>query len=112
MAKKTDREKYADAVWRQGAPARARERENMLATQTPNPKRITMALDYRELYGPEVDEACGVAEPMVDWWEAGAVVPTAEQMLLLAELTHFPVEFFYKEDPYEVTNFFMCKVHR
>ena len=98
-APKTDRQKYSDALWRQGQPARDAERARMLATQTPVPRSITLALDYRELYGPEVDEALGVAEPMVDWWESGAVIPTAENMLALAELTDFPVEFFYREHP-------------
>lgn len=58
------------------------------------PHRITTALDLRELYGPEVDEACGVQEPAVDEWEQGVRYPTWEQLLALAELTQFPVKFF------------------
>ncbi|WP_372672609.1 zinc finger domain-containing protein [Amycolatopsis kentuckyensis] len=58
------------------------------------PHRITQALDLRGLYGPEVDEACGVAEPQVDMWEAGELYPAWEALVLLAELTDFPVEFF------------------
>ncbi|MFD2421633.1 hypothetical protein [Amycolatopsis pigmentata] len=59
-----------------------------------SPWRITAALDLRDLYGPEVDEACGVTEPAVDMWEAGQLYPTWEQLLALAELTHFPPGFF------------------
>lgn len=58
------------------------------------PHRITQALDLRGLYGPEVDEACGVAEPQVDMWEAGELYPAWESLVLLAELTDFPPEFF------------------
>jgi len=58
------------------------------------PHRITTALDLRELYGPEVDRACGVEEPAVDEWEAGVRYPTWEQLRALAELTQFPVKFF------------------
>ena len=58
------------------------------------PHRITTALDLRELYGPEVDTACGVQEPAVDEWEEGVRYPTWEQLLTLARLTDFPVKFF------------------
>lgn len=51
------------------------------------PARITSALDLHELYGPEVDAACGVAEPDVDRWEAGELYPTWEQLLALAKIT-------------------------
>lgn len=51
------------------------------------PYRITMALDQLELYGPEVDTACGVEEPAVDMWEAGTLYPTWEQLCALATLT-------------------------
>ncbi|AIG81353.1 Hypothetical protein AJAP_42935 (plasmid) [Amycolatopsis japonica] len=58
------------------------------------PHRITQALDLRGLDGPGVDEACGVTEPQVDMWEAGELYPTWESLVLLAELTRFPPEFF------------------
>ena len=105
MTRKTDREKYADAVWRQGEP----RRQKLLAQGTPNRHRITLALDYRMLDGPEVDVWCGGKEPMVDMWEAGTLVPTGEQVMLLAALTQYPVEWFYKDDPPEMTGpMFMC----
>lgn len=63
---------------------------------SPVPERITLALDACGLYGPEVDLALGGAEPMVDEWEAGKRAPTREQVALLADLTGFPVEFFYR----------------
>lgn len=61
----------------------------------PVPYRITTALDARGLYGPEVDRALGGEEPMVDLWESGDLVPTREQVEALAELTGYPVRFFY-----------------
>ena len=36
---------------------------------------------------------------MVDEWEAGARVPTLEQVQALAELTGWPVRFFYLPPP-------------
>jgi len=58
------------------------------------PWRITLALDYGGHEGPEVDVACGVAEPCVDMWEDGHLYPTWEQLLKLAELTGFQPVFF------------------
>ena len=69
------------------------------AGQTPTPERITMALTIQDLYGPEVDRALGGEEPMVDEWEAGTLVPTLEQVQALAELTGWPVRFFYLPPP-------------
>ena len=62
----------------------------------PIPARITDALDSIGAEGPWVDEALGGAEPMVDQWEAGELVPTPGQVEKLAELTGFPVAYFYK----------------
>lgn len=62
----------------------------------PIPARITVALDYIGAEGPWVDVALGGAEPMVDRWEAGELVPTPGQVEKLAALTGFPVAFFYK----------------
>lgn len=83
-----DRDRYARAANRQ-------ETARLLATGRPVPARITMALDLRGLDGPGVDIACGTVEPYVDLWECGLEVPTAEQVRLLAELTQFPVRYFY-----------------
>lgn len=52
------------------------------------PYRITRALDAAELYGPEVDIACGAQEPACGDWEAGTRYPSFEQLLALAALTH------------------------
>lgn len=52
------------------------------------PHYITVALNAKGLYGPEVDEACLASEPDVDMWEAGKLYPTFEQLCALAELTH------------------------
>jgi hypothetical protein len=78
------------------------------AGKTPTPERITMALDLRELYGPEVDRALGGEEPMVDEWESGARVPTLTEVRVLAELTGFPVRFFYLEPPPPLGDGWMC----
>lgn len=61
------------------------------------PHRITLALNLRELYGPEVDLACGAKEPDVDQWEAGEKYPAWPQLLALATLTGFDVRFFTPE---------------
>jgi transcriptional regulator with XRE-family HTH domain len=74
----------------------------------PYPRRITQALDVRALYGPEVDLACGAVEPAVDRWETGEEVPTWEQLEKLAELTHFPIAFFFMEPTEPLTGGFMC----
>lgn len=69
--------------------------DRLIATGKVVPARITIALDTRGLDGPQVDIDCGTVEPYVDLWECGLEVPTAEQVRLLAELTGFPVVFFY-----------------
>jgi hypothetical protein len=76
--------------------------------QPPNRKWITLALDARGLYGPEVDEACGGVEPMVDRWELGELEPTAAQVVLLAELTGHPPAFFYQDPPDESGFAWLC----
>lgn len=77
-----------------------------------NPRRITQALDLRELYGPEVDLACGGAEPMVDEWEAGERTPTGRQLRKLAALTGFPPAFFARDDPpgWDASQVFVCSI--
>lgn len=83
------------------AKAQNRQRtEQLLREGVPVPARITMALDMRGLEGPEVDLACGTWEGNpdgdVDAWEVADAVPTPEQVKLLAELTGFPVAYFYE----------------
>lgn len=80
---------------RYSAAVSMQETERLLREGRPVPARITMALDLRGLDGPEVDTACGAAEPAVDLWECGVEVPTADQVRLLAALTGFPVRYFY-----------------
>lgn len=83
----SDRIKYRAALEKQ-------RRDRDLAT-TPVPHRITTALDLCGLEGPGVDEALGVEEPTVDRWETGELVPTAEEIGRLAELTGYPKDYFY-----------------
>lgn len=87
----SDRQRFVRTVQ---AQRRARQAES--ATRRIYPERITMALDTRGLDGPGVDVACGGIEPMVDEWEDGTRVPTDEQLRLLADLTGFLPEFFYR----------------
>lgn len=83
-----DRDKYKMTLQRQRT-----DRE--LVSKKPVPYRITTALDMWGLFGPEVDRELGGEEPMVDLWESGDLVPTREQIDALAELTQYPVKFFY-----------------
>lgn len=55
------------------------------------PDAATVWLNARGLFGPEVDWACGVEEPVVDLWEAGELYPTWDQILALAKLCDVPV---------------------
>jgi len=58
------------------------------------PHAITTTLNAHALFGPEVDEACGVREPAVDLWEEAKLYPTWEQLQALARLTQYPVIYF------------------
>jgi hypothetical protein len=64
------------------------------------PARITMALDSRGLEGPDVDTACGTFEGNpagdVDMWELALAVPTAEQVRAIAQLSGYPLAWFYE----------------
>ena len=83
----------------------------MSGRRRPVPFRITTALDTADLHGPEVDAALGVPEPTVDLWEEGKLVPTDEQLHRLAELTGFPVDYFFRERPphTETGAMFLCR---
>ncbi len=91
-----ERLRYARAATRQ-------REEQLLATGRPVPARITIALDAGGHEGPQVDLAVGTFERNpagdVDVWECGLAVPTGEQVRLLAELTGFPIAWFY--EPFE-----------
>jgi hypothetical protein len=90
------------------AAAERRDPAAYWAGKTPAPERITMALNIRDLYGPEVDQMLGGGEPMVDEWESGARVPDLEQVQALAELTGFPVRFFYQPPPAPLGEGWVC----
>lgn len=85
-------EEEIQARKRSAAPLRARRAADEQAAYRLwragelRPHRITVLLNAHGLYGPEVDEACGAAEPDVDLWEAGKLYPTWEQTKLLAKL--------------------------
>ena len=94
-ARRLAAEQNAVAQLRHRIAARHQANERLVAAGTVVPARITLALDLRGLDGPEVDIACGTVEPYVDLWECGLEIPTEEQVRLLADLTGFPVPFFY-----------------
>lgn len=76
------------------------------------PDRITYALDAAELWGPEVDRACGVEEPAVDEWEAGTRYPTWEQLCALARLCGVTPWFFTFPATAEITGpVWICGAH-
>lgn len=67
------------------------------------PWAITLALNARGLYGPEVDEDCGTMEPAVDMWEDGQLYPTWPEFKALAKLTGYPLgHFWINRDPMPV----------
>lgn len=88
-----ERERYAKAANRQ-------READLLANGKPVPARISIALDYGGHEGPEVDLAVGTFEKNpagdVDVWECGLASPTGDQVKLLAELTGFPILWFYE----------------
>ncbi|MEV0996789.1 hypothetical protein [Nonomuraea sp. NPDC050202] len=100
----SDRARYQQAAARQQL-----ERDIASGRLKPVPERITQALDLHELYGPEVDQALGGEEPMVDEWEEGKRVPTLEQIKLLAKLTDYPIRFFYTPMPELKGPVFICR---
>lgn len=97
--------RLTDAEARAADQRRARARHAQAATEQNAyrqwdagllvPHQITIALDARELYGPEVDAACGAAEPDVDRWEAGELYPTWDQLKALSKLTGCALKFFF-----------------
>lgn len=96
--------KWHDALMEQ----KGKVKRHIRPDDAPTPERITAALNIMNLYGPEVDEACGVKEPTVDMWEAGLLVPTREEIHRLALLTGFPWRFFYQPPPTPITGGFIC----
>lgn len=68
-------------------------------TGLPRPHRISRALDMAGLFGPDADAQLGVAEPALDLWESGALVPTEEQLAGLAHRAGVAVEWFYSDEP-------------
>jgi hypothetical protein len=90
------------------------DRKPWLRGGIPTPERITVAIDLggpdcKGLgYGPDVDAMFNVEEPTVDLWEAGLLVPTVDQVRLIARVTGFPMKFFYLPPPAKVQGGFIC----
>jgi hypothetical protein len=86
-----------------------------LPDRSPNRDRITVALDLRRMYGPEVDEALGVADAfdtVVDGWEDGTVVPTHDDIRRLAHLTGMLPAWFYAGTLPVMGHAFHCRGHQ
>lgn len=94
-----DEQRFRDAEWE--ALPRWRRGEVV-------PARITMLLDARGLYGPNVDLACGAIEPEVDEWEAGTRYPQFRQLVALARLVECTPMFFFTPMPARPTAIFIC----
>jgi hypothetical protein len=90
------------------AAAERRDRAAYYAGKVPTPEWITLALDFCGLYGPEVDQALGGEEPMVDEWESGERVPDFAQVQALAELTGYTVRWFYQPPRPPLGNGWIC----
>lgn len=86
-------------------------RWNAIPDRAPNRDRITAALDYHGLFGPEVDEALGVADAfdtVVDAWETGDMIPTESEIRRLAMLTGMPPAWFYAGTLPTISDIFLC----
>jgi hypothetical protein len=112
-----DRAAYNRAAWRQSLDQR-------LSTR-PVPARITLALDLRGLDGDQVDRDLDVWEPPEGWtnpgwepgtavdrWEDGTLIPTREQITVLAALTGLPWRFFYTPVDTMPSRVFVCERRR
>lgn len=71
----------------------------MSGERRPTPERITLALDAAGLFGPDADRQLGTAEPALDLWEAGELVPTDAQLADLARRAGVTVQWFYGPPP-------------
>jgi|JI102314A2RNA_FD_contig_101_81254_length_2507_multi_3_in_0_out_0_1 hypothetical protein len=76
--------------------------------ELPQPWRITVALDARGLYDPDLSWALGVPVGAVDRWEEGVEVPTFEQVEKLSQLTEYLPRWFYGRELHYVEGAFMC----
>lgn len=81
--------RIAESIARVEADAHRKRAAGMVV-----PYNITIALDLDGLYGPEVDRACGAAEPDVDRWEEAKLYPRWDQLVALAALTERRVGYF------------------
>ena len=95
---RTHGERYQVAPIAEWHPVDGGSRTNVIPPRSPNGDRITVALDRVGLYGPEVDEALGVADAfdtVVDGWEAGTLIPSESEIRRLCMLTGMLPAWFY-----------------
>lgn len=100
----------------QGLPPLARRaipEKTWTPDQTPGqlfqPWALTLALDAGGHYDPELSEALGCSVGDVDRWEEGIEIPTVEQAGRIADVTSYPLRWFYRVGPPPIMeHVFMC----
>jgi Zn-dependent peptidase ImmA (M78 family)/transcriptional regulator with XRE-family HTH domain len=68
-----------------------------------NPDRLLLARHRRELTAAGLAQAAGVSARMVSLYENGHAVPGEDTVRAMAGALRFPVPFFHREDPPELT---------
>ena len=68
-----------------------------------NPSRLVLARHRRELTATALAQAADLSPRMISLYENGHSVPTDENVQALADTLRFPVTFFHREDPPELT---------
>jgi Zn-dependent peptidase ImmA (M78 family)/transcriptional regulator with XRE-family HTH domain len=68
-----------------------------------NPNRLVLARHRRELTAAGLAQSAGVSARMVSMYENGHAVPGEDTVRAMAGTLRFPVPFFYREDPPELT---------
>ena len=68
-----------------------------------NPNRLRLARQRRRLTGRALADAAKLSSDTISRLEKGQHVPDAATVRALAAALGFPVEFFEKDDPYEIT---------
>ncbi|MCG9026736.1 XRE family transcriptional regulator [Laribacter hongkongensis] len=69
-----------------------------------NPSRILFARERRGLTQIKLAQELEVDPKTVRNYENGKYIPDGEKLKKLAEILEFPVEFFFKDDPYQITD--------
>lgn len=68
-----------------------------------NPNRLVLARHRREVTATALAQAADLSARMVSLYENGHSTPTEENVCAIADALRFPVAFFHREDPPELT---------